>query len=394
MPLHLDVAIVGAGPYGLSVAAHLTAPGRKVGVFGQPMDTWLRHMPQGMALKSDGFASDLFDPKAALTLAAYCRERGLGYADMGLPVPLETFASYGLWFQEKVAPDLDTRSVIRLERNGGGFGLTLEDGTEVTAAKVVLAVGISHFSHTPPELATLPAALLSHSYDNARPAALAGRHVTVLGGGASAIELAMLLCEAGVDARLVARRAALKFSSHAKGPRPLMAQLRRPTSPLGSGWSSLAFSHAPGLFRYFPDKTRVDMVRRALGPAATGHVRERMEGKVPTLLNHRLIQAAACGERLKLRLADASGAESLLETEHLITATGFRPEVARLAFLAPQIAGALDTVDGAPRLNGGFESTVAGLHFVGLAAANTFGPLQRFACGAGFAARRVRQALS
>ncbi len=389
-----DVAIVGSGPYGLSVAAHLQGTGLRVGVFGKPMDTWLRHMPQGMSLKSDGFASDLFDPHGAYTLKAYCRQHGLDYADVGEPVPLKTFADYGLWFQKKAAPDLDEQAVTHLERQGSGYLLTFEDGASVSAAKVVLAVGISHFSYTPPELAALPPSLVSHSYDHACPASFAGRDLTVLGGGSSAIDLSMLLKEAGADVTLLARREALRFNAYGPGRRSLMSQLRRPTSALGAGWSSLAFSKAPDLFSRLPAPTRVRMVRRALGPAAAGHIRERVEGRVPTLLGRHIVEAAPRGDRLRLRVRDAAGQEGEVETGHLITATGYRADIARLSFLSPAIGAEFQTVDGSPRLNGSFESTLPGLYFVGLAAAHTFGPVQRFAFGAGFAARRLRRSLA
>src|SRR5690242_5427406 len=69
-----QVAIIGAGPYGLSIAAHLRAHGVPYRIFGTPVDTWRRHMPAGMMLKSDGFASSLSDPSDEGTLAAYCAE--------------------------------------------------------------------------------------------------------------------------------------------------------------------------------------------------------------------------------------------------------------------------------------------------------------------------------
>jgi cation diffusion facilitator CzcD-associated flavoprotein CzcO len=52
-----DVAIIGAGPYGLSVAAHLRSRGREPRVFGDPMKLWRMQMPKGMRLTSEGFAS-------------------------------------------------------------------------------------------------------------------------------------------------------------------------------------------------------------------------------------------------------------------------------------------------------------------------------------------------
>src|ERR1039458_8844169 len=72
----LDTAIIGAGPYGLSIAAHLRHRGIPFRIFGRPMDSWLQHMPKGMMLKSDGFASDIYDPEQAFTLRQFSAEQG------------------------------------------------------------------------------------------------------------------------------------------------------------------------------------------------------------------------------------------------------------------------------------------------------------------------------
>src|SRR5271154_6650965 len=103
--LMVDVAIIGAGPYGLSIAAHLAARGITFRIFGSPMHTWLTQMPRGMRLKSEGFASTLYDPDASFTLGNYCTQQGMLYADLGLPIPLETFASYGQAFQKRLVPN-------------------------------------------------------------------------------------------------------------------------------------------------------------------------------------------------------------------------------------------------------------------------------------------------
>jgi cation diffusion facilitator CzcD-associated flavoprotein CzcO len=54
----ISVAIVGSGPYALSLAAHLNPLGIGFRIFGPCMEAWDKHMPPGMFLKSDGFASD------------------------------------------------------------------------------------------------------------------------------------------------------------------------------------------------------------------------------------------------------------------------------------------------------------------------------------------------
>jgi cation diffusion facilitator CzcD-associated flavoprotein CzcO len=86
----IEVAIVGAGPYGLSIAAHLRGLGIPFRIFGRPMDSWVSHMPKGSCLKSDGFASNIYDPNSEFTLEKYCSEQGIEYAHMGIPVHLET----------------------------------------------------------------------------------------------------------------------------------------------------------------------------------------------------------------------------------------------------------------------------------------------------------------
>ena len=159
----VDVAIIGAGPYGLSIAAHLVQMGIDHRIIGIPMDTWLNHMPKGMSLKSEGNASSLFDAKGTFSLGHYCAEHGIKYADMGVPVSLDVFTEYGLAFQKRLVPSLECKTLARLEQSPGGFHLVLDDHEEFTARCVIVATGISHFKHMPPELALLPPEVVSHS---------------------------------------------------------------------------------------------------------------------------------------------------------------------------------------------------------------------------------------
>ncbi len=158
-----DVAIVGAGPYGLSLAAHLQAAGVSFRIFGPPMETWREHMPAGMLLKSDGFASSLSDPKSQFTLRHFCESNGTAYDDTRVPVALKTFIDYGLEFQQRFVANLDPRRVARIDRQTDGFVMKLTDGQEMTAQRVVLAVGISHFAYIPPSLAAFPTGFISNS---------------------------------------------------------------------------------------------------------------------------------------------------------------------------------------------------------------------------------------
>src|SRR5438309_11871776 len=158
----LETAIVGAGPYGLSVAAHWRHLGIPFRIFGRPMDSWLAHMPKGMMLKSDGFASNLYDPEDRFTLKQFCAERGIDYSDIGIPVRLETFSAYGLAFRDRMVSELEDELVVGLDCSRDGLLLRLEDGEAVRTPRVVLAGGITHFARLPAELAHLPRDCPSH----------------------------------------------------------------------------------------------------------------------------------------------------------------------------------------------------------------------------------------
>jgi len=387
-----DVAIVGAGPYGLSLASHLAHRGVRFRIFGRPMENWLR-MPRGMSLKSDGFASGLFDPRGALPLDKFCREQGHGYADLGLPVPVSTFCDYGLAFQRRLVPAIDRRLASHLAAEPGGFRLRLEDGAVVRADRVVLATGITNLAWIPPELRGLPSELVSHSAQHSDPSALAGRHVTVVGGGSSAIDLATFMLEAGVDVRLVTRRAELPVHSMMRLPRRLIDRLREPLTGLGPSWRSMFFVKAPGIVRLFPPHRRLRWVRQAFGPAAGWFMAERVR-RVPTLYGLSPTGAEVIDGRVRLHLQTADGQRSSLDTDHLIVATGYRVDIGRLQYLDPALRQKLATVEDSPVLTRHFESSLPGLYFIGPAAAATFGPLMRFAYGAHYTAPRLAQRLA
>jgi thioredoxin reductase len=391
----LDVAVVGAGPYGLSVAAYLRDRGLRFRIFGKPMDSWAAHMPKGMMLKSDGFASNLYDPKGECTLKKFCSERGIEYGDTGVPVRLETFCAYGLTFQKRMVPDLEDKLVAGIERLPTGFLLKLEDGEIVQARRVVMAIGITYFEHVPENLAQLPPQFLSHGARHRDLSGFRGRKVVVVGGGSSALDLAGLLCDNGAEVQLMARRRELKFHTKPTGkPRSLWQQIRHPQSGLGPGMRSRFFSDAPLLFHYLPERLRLLAVRKTLGPSGGWFIRDKVVGKVPTLLgctpeSARVQDGMA---HLSCRLEDGSRRDVV--TEHVIAATGYKPSVARLKLLDQTIRSRIRTVKDAPVLSSTFESSVPGLYFVGIAAANSFGPVMRFAYGAGFAAKHVTGALT
>ena len=390
-----DVAIIGAGPYGLSIAAHLKAHGVDFRILGKPMDTWLQHMPKGMHLKSEGFASSLYDPGSIFTLEAYCKEKGIPYAKLGRPVPLEVFAAYGLEFQRRFVPELQNMLVDSLQRSGEGFNIRLEDGEVVFARRVVMAVGLTHYEYVPPILAGLPEEYVSHSSRHSTLDHFKGREVVVVGAGASALDLAALLHQAGARVEVVARKSVIRFHDPPEKTEPsLVDRLRSPITGIGPGWKLFMCANAPLLFRQMPVSFRLDKVRRVLGPAPCWFIKEQVVGKVPLHVGVNVTGASIQNGRVSLQLTGEAGVQKMLQTDHVIAATGYKPDLRRLTFMDSDIQSEIRSVENTPVLSSNFESTVPGLYFVGASAANTFGPLLRFAFGAGFTAPRLARYLS
>ena len=388
-----EVAVIGAGPYGLSLAAHLRAAGVPHRIFGRPMHSWREHMPHGMCLKSDGFASNLYDPEGAFTLEDYCREQGLDYQRSGLPIPRETFVGYGLEFQRRMVPHLEQSDIAHVAAHREGFALTTMDGARLTARRVVLAVGITHFAYTPPILKSLPAQALSHSSQYGDVSRFRGKTVVVVGAGASAVDFASALADVGADVQLVGRRPALAFYTPDLEPRPFADKIKKPRSSLGLGWKLGFLAYAPMTFYKLPQRLRHRIVRRHLGPVPAWFMREKIESRIPLHMSATITGVEQEGEKVVIRFTQPGCGERVLSADHIIAATGYRPSVGALPFLARDIRERIETVDDTPVLSRSFETSVPGLHMLGLAAANHFGPVCRFACGAKFSSRRLTRFL-
>jgi thioredoxin reductase len=388
-----DITIVGAGPYGLSLASWLRGRGLDFRIMGSPMHSWLTAMPKGMMLKSAGFASDLYDPGRTFTLEGFCKDHGIAYQDVGLPVRLDTFTAYGTAFQKQLVPQLEDEKLVALHRTSGGFVLRLERGAVLRTRRVVLAVGIDCFRHMPRQLAHLPGELCSHGAEHQDLGRFRGKEVAVLGGGASAIDIAVLLHEAQAQVQLITRAPVLRFGCEEAPSRPLWHRLRAPMSGVGAGWKNRLCTDVPWAYRYLPDRFRLRTVKRFLGPAGGWFMKDRA-AFVPRLLGCELQEARAVGGRVQLRLTRVDGSERQITADHVIAATGYQPEVRRLPFLSPDIVEQLKLIGRVPRLSAHFESSVPGLYFIGPIAAPSFGPVMRFAVGAEFTCQRVSRHLA
>lgn len=395
----VPVTVIGAGPYGLAAAAHLRARGLRLRAFGEPMDSWRTRMPAGMFLKSTPSASSIADAAGAWNLDRFRAAEGRRSEGDLHPVPLDEFVRYGLWFQRQILPDLDTTAVREVDAVDGGFRIELASGETFASRSVVLATGLGPFPRIPGQLVELArAGLASHPAEHADLSGFAGKRVAVIGAGQSALESAALLREAGAEPTVVARTDRLLFgeppAEDRPEQRPLPLRLVKPATPLGPGWSHRAFSGAPGAYRYLPSGVREHFLRTVLGPSGAWWLRDRVEGRVEVLTGHGVRSAQAADGGARLTLADRQGGSRVLEADHVLAATGYRVDVDQISLLAPGLRARVRRDGGAPKLSAGFESSVPGLYFTGLAAAATFGPVLRFVCGTGFAGHRISAAVA
>ncbi len=303
-----DVAIIGAGPYGLSATAHLrTVRGLDVHTFGEPMSFWERNMPMGMLLRSGWAATHIADPNQSMTLDAF---RAASRNHFSSPVPLDRFVDYGLWYQRQAVPDLDRRKIARVESDTRGFRLNLEDGETVLAGRLVVAAGIGSFAWRPSTFAGLPSSLVSHTSEHRELQGFARRQVLVIGGGQSALESAALLHEGGAEVEIVARTRQIHWlgglvaRTFQYGLGSTVSKLLYAPTDVGPAGISRVVAR-PDLTRRLPCPVQDWLRKRSIRPAGARWLVDRLR-EVPINLGRSVVSAAPVGERIKVRLSDGN----------------------------------------------------------------------------------------
>lgn len=376
-----QTVVIGAGPYGLAIAAHLKARGVPVVTLGKPMEFWEK-MPGGMNLKSVWSASSIADPASHFTLNQYCADEP-AFTQVE-PIPLPDFVRYGQWFQRHLVPDVDPTYAQWVTREGDGFRIELTDRRTLWAAQVVVAVGIEAFAYMPSFTRDLPPEMVSHTQDYKDFNSFAGRTVAVLGRGQSAVQTAAFLHEAGAGTELIARGPVIWINRKLydqTGPAKHIFYPSSDVGPPGYNW----LIHFPSLYRRLSDATRAKVEERAIRPSGAKWLRARVEDVVRVTTGVEILAAKARGGRLKLQLSDGT----TRVVDHLFAGTGYRPNLDRFNFLDPDLRDAVADHDGYPMLSPQFESSVPGLYFAGAIASYNFGPLCRFVAGSRVTARQI-----
>lgn len=380
-----QIAIVGAGPYGLSAAAHLRAAGMEPTVFGEPMNFWANGMPAGMLLRSPREASTISDPRSALTLEAYEAASGTMAVKR---VAWETFVAYGKWFQKNLGGNLQQRSITEVRRDGSGFKLTLTDGAVIRSQRVVVAAGIGPFRKTPEVFADLSPGRASHCYEGRNFSEL-GKRVAVIGAGQSALESAAILHEMGIDVEVIARTPVLRWIGmhqrlHNLGPISKVLYSKHDVGPIGIS-RLVAY---PNLVYHVPIGLKDRIRTRAVRSAGAPWLIPRLQNvKIST--GRRVVSAKEVDDEVRLLLDDGSERR----VDHVLMATGYRVDIANYQFLAPELVREVRQLDGYPDVTAGFATSVPGLHFIGATAARKFGPLMYFVTGTEFASKELASGL-
>ncbi len=372
--------VIGAGPYGLSAAAHLKGRGIPTLVFGKTMEFW-QNMPARMYLKSVWTASTFSDPGGHYSLNQYTTSIGSPKKE---PIPLPYFLDYGQWFQQHAVPDVDPTYVRLLARDGQGFHLELADGRTVKAHRVVVATGVSTFTYVPDFARDLPETLASHTQLHKDFAQFKGRNVVVIGRGQSGLETAALLHEVGANVELIVRGQIIWIDRRLYRSTGPARHIFYPASDVGPPGINLLTAR-PLFYRHLPEGTRDKFSRRSIRPAGADWLRERVEGKIKTTPDTHITSAKPQQNGLRLELSDGT----TREVDYLFLGTGYRPDLHKLSFIDPALQQEVRNENGFPVLNTWFESSVPRLHFIGALGNYTFGPICRFVAGSAAAARQV-----
>ncbi len=371
-----SLLVVGAGPYGLSVAARARERGIDTIVVGHPLGFWTDHMPAGMFLRS-GVDWHL-DASGIHTFEAFVEERGLLPTQLD-PIPISVFLEYATWFQSQKQITVRDQFVSALETSETKFVASLEDGSQISAERVVAAPGVGYFAHVPEWAANLPAGLGSHTSDFVRFDQVAGQRVLIVGGRQSAYEWAALLGEHDVErVDVVHRHDVPRFERVDWG---FVDDYTDATIRIPGWWRSLSPTEQEKITRRFWEVGRLTL-EWWLSPRLS-------DDRFHVWPNAQVVGAVAEPRATVVTLSNGER----LTVDRVIFATGYTAELTNVPYLGP-VNSDIAVVDGFPALDENFQSSIPGLYFPGFAASRAFGPFFGFTKGCPAAATLIVDGLN
>ena len=385
-----DVVVIGAGPYGLSTAAHLLGRGLRVAIFGKSLGLWRSHMPEGMLLRSHWWASNLSDPQKKYSFKRYLETHDPDHSKQRYPIPVALFIDYALWFQKNAVPHVDETYVSQVERHEEGFSLTLKDGRQIYSQAVIMACGLYYYKRIPNSYSHISEVLVSHSSEHNDFSRFKGMRIVVIGAGQGAIEFSALLHEAGAIVHVVARRPIFWLAYDRTDERTFLEQLFMPNAGIAPGWRNWLLECLPYLFYRLPQAQKDRYIRSHYIAAASDWLRERVIGKVTLHEGQSVLDMVEIDGKVNVTISDGE----TIRADHVMFATGYEVNIKKLPMLHPALLSEICTDKNVPILSHEFESSVPGLYFVGITSLRAFGPLFRFVVGCKAAAPRVARSVA
>ncbi|WP_238404155.1 NAD(P)-binding domain-containing protein [Paenibacillus paridis] len=361
--------IIGAGPYGISLAAHAAASGISYVLLGNPMHFWSEQMPQNMFIRTNPRYISFSDKDDAFTIERYCRETGTPQRS---PFPRPHFVDYAFWFARQTGVVFTRQLVDQVDSIPAGFRVMTNEGYCYEAKHAIIATGLQHYSYIPEVLRGLPPELLSHTFGHTDFNRFVGKKVAVIGSGQSAWEAAGLLHMAGSETELLFRRDAVQFAGE---------------DNTASGQRLLDIAEQ---FYSLPLERKQERWHAPRQSSVAPFLRPYVEGKLPITGGAALASAEATdGGKALLTLAN----KQTRLVDHVISATGYRIHLDQVPFLPDSLLQSIqreaDGFHGFPLLNAQFESSIPGLYFVGPLASHTHGPAFGFIAGLRQACRSI-----
>lgn len=379
MNKHVNLLIVGAGPFGLSMAAYAEYQNLDYLVIGKPMSFWKENMPKGMLLRS-GCDWHLC-PQGIYTIDKFLETKQLKPEDVE-PLSLDFYLSYTEWFQEQIKVQIQDSLVQRLDHSDNQFMATLDDGHTITANNVLLAIGFRYFKNVPTELEEIiPATRFSHTCDLVNFASLKGKRCLIIGGRQSAYEWAALINENGAATIHVSHRHEMpKFTkSDWAWVSPMMNTMTK----------------NPGWFRNLPKQNREEIERRFWAEG-----RLKLEPWLWPRINKENIKiwpssrVIACKELPTGELEVKLDVGERLTVDHIILATGYKVNMENVPLLAAgNVLSKLSMQEGSPVLDENFQSNIPGLFITSMAATREFGNFFAFTVSAVASAKIIGKAI-
>ncbi|MDO7908719.1 NAD(P)-binding domain-containing protein [Paenibacillus sp. JX-17] len=364
-----DVVIIGAGPYGISLAAHAAAHKLNYKLLGYPMDFWKNQMPQNMFIRTPHDFCSFADAHDELSIERYAEATG---TELVTPLPRPIFVDYAMWFAREAGVEFTPELVTSVTLRNDIYLIETETGERLSSRNVIIATGVEHYKYVPDLLRRLPDRLVSHTLGYTDFGQYAGQRVAVIGSGQSAWEAAALLHNEGSSVELLYRRA----SAHYAGSREAEIEIRE----MGEVFYQLPLAQKQEEW--------------GQSPGSVAHfLRPYVEGKIPETGGVQVVRAQASEDTVILTLSDGT----TREVDHVISASGFRINLDRVPFLGEDVRSWIEREEGYPsfpRLNAAFESSQRGLYFAGPLSSHSHGPTFRFILGLKKTSRSIMASLT